>query len=290
MRSIQLASTLLLGCVLALPAPAHAQFGGLGKKLGQKVAGKKAEQAIEARTGTVRTGSVSFGDGVVPITEARLDAFLRGLEAETQMAAKMNAQDLQAIEKANETKQKAYDREYDAWSKKNDKWQACSEKEEGAMAKEAEAYTPTESDQARLQAGMEKVAPRIRAAAQRGDHAEVQRLTDSLTSGFAAKNAQAMAAGNAAGPRLLKACGARPVQPERPTLQPTITYEQVSQAGTKASGMDGGEYRIMRERIQPYVLSSGRDSGGYVYTKSEVAALQSRLDALAKWGEALKSY
>jgi hypothetical protein len=283
-------AALVLGVALTLPATAHAQFGGLGKKLGAKVAGDKAAQAAGvSEGGRVQTGSVRFDESVVEITPAALDRLLKGLAAEQQVAARMNAQDLQKAERDNEAAQKAYDKQFAVYSKQHDAWDKCVEKENAgankesaAMQQEAEGMT----DDAKMQA----LATRMQAAQQRGDMREVQRLADSVSRATSGLTARATAANQRAQQGVATKCGAEPQAPTQPTRTESLTYSDVQAAGSKASGFNDQQYRILRERIAPYVLSNGKSSVPFVYTKSELAALEGRRDVLQPYTELMKSY
>lgn len=286
-----LAALVLCG-VLAFPVAAHAQFGGLGKKLGRKIAGDKAADAagLPNEGGRVQTGNVKFDESVVEITPATVDRLLKGLAAEQQMAAKMNAQDLKKIDRDNEAAQKAYEKQEAAYEKQHEAWDKCAQKEEaGAEHEQAQLQREGEAmvaDSAKLQA----VAQRIQAAHQRGDMKEVQRLADSVGRGAGGLSQRAMASSRRAQQGVATKCGPEPQAPTSPARTETLTYSDVQDAGSKASGFNGQQYRILRERIAPYVLSKGKSSVPFVYTKSEAATLESRLDALAPYADILKGY
>lgn len=273
----------LLGCVtLAVPESADAQLG-LGKKI--KNAAARAA-GVETPGATVKTGSVRFDRQVLEITESRLDQFMKGLAAESQMAARIDAQDDEGIERRNQKARDDYDRKYNEYSKKDDAWERCAKPIEDRSSAQMESYGASVVDSA----AMQKVADRIKAAQERGDMTELRRLADSVgkASMAVANRGQAMAAG--ANEELSRTCGPRPTEPEKPVMEPMLTYQDVRRAGLEASGFDDGQYSILRERIVPFVASNGKDSGGLVYTEAEVAALQSKLEDLSKYLEVLKSY
>jgi hypothetical protein len=273
----------LFGCaVIAVPDAAEAQFG-IGKRI--KNAAARAT-GVETAGGTVKTGSVRFDAQVLEITEARLDQFMKGLAAESQMAARIDAQDDEGIERRNQKAREEFDRKYAEYTKKNEAWDRCAKPIEDRSSSQMQSYGASVTDSA----GMEKVAQRIKAAQQRGDMKEIQRLADSVgkASMAVANRSQAMAAGSNA--EIERTCGPRATEPERPEMEPMLTYQDVRRAGLEASGFDDGQYSILRERIVPFVASNGKDSGGLVYTDTEVAALQSKLADLSKYLEVMKSY
>ena len=89
---------------------------------------------------------------------------------------------------------------------------------------------------------------------------------------------------------MLSKCGAEPAEPADPVMEPMLTFQDVRDAGLKASGFDAGQYAIMRERVLPYVVSKGKSSGGMVYTEAEVKALEARLADLSKYGDVMAKY
>ncbi len=274
----------LLGCVVvALPSPAEAQFG-LGKKI--KNAATRAAGVESAGGGTVKTGSVRFDRQVLEITGERLDQFMKGLAAESQMASRIDAQDDEGIERRNQKAREEYDRKYGEYTRKNEAWERCAKPIEDRSSSQMQSYGASVTDSA----GMERVTQRIKAAQERGDMKEIQRLADSVgkASMAVANRSQAMATG--ANAEIERTCGARAAEPERPEMEPMLTYQDVRRAGLEASGFDDGQYSILRERIVPFVASNGKDSGGLVYTDAEVAALQSKLADLSPYLEVMKSY
>ncbi|HEU4830376.1 MAG TPA: hypothetical protein VFT04_14375 [Gemmatimonadales bacterium] len=279
----QLLTAALLGCaILVTPEAAEAQLG-LGKRI--KNAAARAT-GVENANGTVKTGSVRFDRQVLEITEARLDQFMKGLAAESQMAARIDAQDDEGIERRNQKARDEYDRQYTEYRNKDEAWERCAKPIEDRSNSQMESYGASVTDTA----AMQKVAERIKAAQERGDMTELRRLADSVgkASMAVANRGQAMAAG--ASEELARTCGARPTEPEKPVTEPMLGYQDVRRAGLDASGFDDGQYSILRERILPFVVSNGKDSGGLIYTESEVTALQARLADLTKYVEVMKSY
>jgi hypothetical protein len=120
----QLCAAVLAGCVVvSLPADAHAQLG-IGRKI--KNAATRAAGGESGGNESVRTGSVRFTNQVLEITESRLAQFLKGLEAEAQMAARIEAQDTEGIERSNQRARDDYDRKYADYQKKSDAWDRCA--------------------------------------------------------------------------------------------------------------------------------------------------------------------
>lgn len=278
MRSMLIAA--LLGCAVAVPGSAHAQLGGLGKKIVKKAG------VVPAAETTVKTGKVSFDAQVLELTDVRISQFLKGLAAEQQMAGKVEAQDTEGIERRNAAKQAAHDKAWDEYQRKREAWGKCAEPEQQRAEKEMQGYGASVTDTV----AMQKIAERMKAAQAAGDMATIQRLADSVgkASMAVASKSQAMASDANAG--ILKKCGQQPEEPAKPTLEPMLTFQDIRDAGLKASGFDGGQYAIMRERILPYVASKGRNSGGMVYTEQEAKALEARLADLTQYAEIIQKY
>ncbi|HEX6643800.1 MAG TPA: hypothetical protein VF037_03935 [Gemmatimonadales bacterium] len=277
-------AALLAGCIVAsVPSAAEAQLG-IGRKI--KNAATRAAGVESGGNESVRTGNVRFNDQVLEITEARLAQFMKGLEAETQMAARVEAQDTEGIERSNKRAQDDYDRKNDEYQKKSEAWDRCARPIEERSSSQMQAYGASAVDSVALQ----KVAERIKAAQQRGDMTELRRLADSVGSASMAVANKGQAMAQSSNDEVARTCGARPVEPERPTLQTMLTFHDVRRAGLDASGFDDAQYSIMRERIVPFVVSGGKNSGGMIYTEAEAAALSAQLAALSKYAEVLKSY
>jgi len=269
---------LILGCAVA--APAQAQFG-----LGKKVQNAVARKAGVATDGGVQTGKVSFDSAVLEMTDARVTQFLKGLEAERQMAAKVEAQDDDAIDRRNRAASDAYDKAYRDYEKKEEAWQRCYKPIEDRMQKKMDAYSSGIDTMA-----LKRMADRMRAAQARGDMAEVRRIADSAGKIGMAGNAVVQSASTEQTAEVAKTCGARPVEPTKPELEDKLDYQDVRDAGLQASGMNDQAYAIMRERIVPFIQSKGKNSGGMMYTKAEAEVLAARLDDLTPYAEHLKSH
>lgn len=281
---ITLAATLVAATVLAVPAEAQL-LKKLKKPLAKAVPTVVGNSVGGSAGGGIRTAPIQFDDKVLEITPDRLQQLVKGLEAEVAMVARVEAQDLAAIDRANEAARAAYDREYEAYRAKKDAFNTCSDGFTDEMRKENEGLMPSGNQQAR----MEAVGKRIEAAKAKGDLAEVKRLADSLVASMAGANARLMQAGATAQPRLLARCGQPPAEPAKPVYTQALGYETVDRAGLEASGFDDLQYRILRERVAPFVASGGKSSS-MAYTESEVQAMSDALPTLEKFGSHLKRY
>jgi hypothetical protein len=229
------------------------------------------------------TGNVEFDAQVLEITPANVDRLMKGLEAEQAMAAKVDAQDLDAIDRENEAARKAHERARKDWEKQHGAWEQCGE----GVARETEAAmgpAPTTQDQARLQA----VAERVKAAQAAGNMAEVRRLTDSLVAASAPMARRAVEA-NSAAERGRAKCGEEPREPESPPMKTALDYRSVREAGMKASGFTDMQYSILRERVAPFVAEQP-SYGNMVYTSGETETMKAKLPELRKYQATLQQY
>lgn len=280
MRSLLIAA--LVGCALAAPEPAHAQFG----KLGNKIA-KKAGVAPAGPNEQVKTGKVSFDEHVLEITDDRVSQLLKGLEAEKLMAARVEKQDTEGIERRNQAKQDAHAKQRDAYDRKRETWEQCAEPEQKKAEAESEAYAKTLDNPA----AMQKLQERLKAAQAKGDMAEIRRITDSVSK----VGMQAASKGQNASDEMTSAirtkCGEPPVEPadaEKP--EPMLTFNDIRVAGIDASGMTDRQYAIMRERVHPFVVSKGKTNSGMLYTDAEAQVLAARLGDLSPYAGIVERY
>jgi hypothetical protein len=114
MRSLRHSAraALLTGAALVMLAPdaAHAQLGGLKRRLGEKVG-----KAVLGEESAGRSAAPAFSDRVLQIDDARFDQLLRGLKVEAAEAQK--SERAQAAENAKMAEQE----------KKNEAYAGCSE-------------------------------------------------------------------------------------------------------------------------------------------------------------------
>ena len=288
-ENLQKDATVLVSIIVALlmllfvTGSASAQIK-LGGKL-KSVAAKALPAAVSPSAGGgVKTGSVTFDERVLEITPGRLDQFMAGLDAETEMAAKVSGQDLDAIDRANAATDAAYNKEMEAYEAKVQQHDKCT----GAISKDLEKQMkpgmPTEQDQKKVEA----VAARIKTAKEAGNMTEVRRLMDSLVAAMNPGTMRLVAASNNAVARANTECGAEPVKPASPSRRSALTWSDVISAGTRASRMQQEQYAILRERVVPFVLSQGKSSD-MMYTSSELDALKSKLESLSKYESVLKN-
>lgn len=277
-----IALALALAAVTATPAAAQFKL----PKVKSPVVGAaaRAAGAPVATASGPKTGDVQFDEQVLEITPGVVDRLVKGLAAEQQMAARVEAQDLEAMDRENEAAREAHKRDRDAWEKKYKEWKRCTEGV-GRRMQDAMGPAPTETDQKQLEA----VAARAQAAKERGDMAEVMRLVDSLSKAsmpMAQRSMEVSAAGNA---EVKTKCGEEPREPPYPKLKQALDYRSVREAGQQAAGMTDAQYSILRERVVPFVVDQ-RSFGRMVYTDGEVETLKAKASLLEPYAEVLKSY
>lgn len=277
-------SLLIAAFMVCTTAPAQGQFKKIKGAIGQAV-----PQAVSAATtpegSGVRTADLQFDNRVLEITSARLGQLVTGIEAGNRTAAKVEAQDVAAIDRANRAAQQKYDGEYRAYEARKASWDRCSDKEMQGVQQQMAAVTPTENDRARVEA----VAARIKAAKERNNMAEAMRLTDSLTKAITPGAMQAAAIGNAAPASVTAECGPKPEEPVRPVRQDVMGYDAVDRAAVEASGLTDTQFSILRERVAPFIVSGGKSSP-LVYTDNEVNVLREWQSKLEPFTTYFKQY
>jgi hypothetical protein len=279
MRSLLIAA--VVGCALAAPEPAHAQFG----KLGNKIA-KKAGVVPAGQNEQVKTGKVSFDEHVLEITDDRVSQLLKGLEAEKLMAARVEKQDTEGIERRNQAKQDAYQKEREAYERKDEAWRKCAKPEQERGEKAMEGHTAGFSD-----ADMQKIEARMKAAQARGDMAEIRRLGDSISKVGVQVASAAQNTTTEMTAAIRTKCGEPPVEPTGPAEpEPMLTFNDIRVAGIEASGMTDRQYAIMRERVHPFVVSKGKTNSGMIYSDAEAQVLAARLGDLSPYAGIVERY
>lgn len=273
MRLLVLAALVAAGTA---PATAQLRMPKIKNPLARVVAGDP---------NAPKTGDVTFDDDVLEITAERLQQLAVGLDAEQRMAARVDAQDLVAIARADSIADAKYQRDRAAYDATVARYEACAEKETAGPAAAAQALVPSATDQQRLEA----VAERVRAAQARGDMAEVMRLTDSLVKVGNRAGTAATALSADAQRKVQAACGTPPgAAPASPQRTPVLTYNDISHAGQQASGFTGRQYRILRERVAPVVL--GVSPGSMVFTRIELDAIEAGTASFAPYRDILRRF
>lgn len=220
------------------------------------------------------TPAPEYDDRVLEITDARINALLRGLRAEEERrpaleaAYKKNADDRAAAQVAQRRQ-----------SQQINDAQTCLTNSPEFRA----IYGDT--------AAQRRVARRIEAARERGDQAMVKRLEDSTAMAMMPVDpnvamglitAQQRCAGN---PALYAAPTGPAPAPEIQTRLP----DSLRIIGIGASGLTEDQYAVLRERALAFLWidDAERRNPSYAFGSGELSALQSRRNDLVRYQEAL---
>ena len=311
--------------------PAEAQFGRLkelGKAAARGAVDKKTEQAVEARgeqaaeearfAGGGGGGAPTFTDDVLEITEGRVTALLRGMDAE--LAARPGAERTYAAAQARRAEaERTYPARQAEYERRRATYDAVSARQEACAAPIRERYDRLGEQEAKRseatagrmeaemsdvkQARLEALAERMKAAEKRGDQAAVRALADTMQREMqpfmamgqegmrSAKRAESL--GEAMKGELAKCPnpGPEPKAPESPQQVGTeAAVAEVEAAAAKASGLSAYQYAVMKERVEAYLelrkrRPNARPRG---FTAAELTALEGageRLQRHALLGE-----
>lgn len=288
-RSSFLRAAVVGAIVLALPATAHAQLGGLAKRAAQKALEKKAEKTVTGSGDeSPACRNVTFDRTTVELTEARVDGIIKALESAYSGAKGTRRRELQSNLQAAEARlqelendpsvQKAQDSEAEYKSCRQEAFQqivnARVEKEgQGIMTK--------------YMAAMRVHNEKIAAAQAKGDTAKANALTDS-TWQVMMTVVTPTAADSAV---VQKKCG-NPPRPsrraaERDSLRTAVREmndeiramdEDAEDAMLKTSGLTATQLAMARERLTMFV----KEKKSCGFTKAEVDAIGARRAELEK--------
>ena len=283
------------GTVFALLAlcavPAQAQLGGLIKKAAKKATESKIEDKVESVTPVKPLA----GD---PVTEAALDALLRGLSLELETKDKTK-QLLTAIEaKARELAEaeRAAGNEPDVWRTANRDVERCvsnsldksNERHAAEMPQKMMALTSPGKDNTALIARLESLGKRMSDAQAKGDSPAYLRAFADYTKllGFDVARDSAVA---------FAACGKLPPKPAS-----LITLERLqAEVGrlnderrdaeaegdaraAKAAGMPADKYALARERLWAWAAARKQKQVQRALTKDEDALFSARANDIRK--------
>ena len=244
---------------------------------------------------------------ILPITTARIDQLVKGLEAEYAVWKPAFDRDQKKMQTAEAAGGSAA-----SGAAARARFDACSEPlVESDTAFQRFSRTFQQKFSAMSQAQMQATGTRMDGYQRRldqlgpdGDKAAAAAIQDSIrrvmfeiTGISVAEQARTETRLRAA---VEKACGKEPPrarEEEEESMsepQPVEGLESdtlVSDAGLRASGLRPRPYTILRERVAAYVLSKteDRELGDYVFTAAEKAALDQRMSALRKYAGMLGS-
>ena len=271
--------------------------------------------------------AVQFTDEVLEITPARAAALVRGLEAEAAARPAVERENAAAMARyeaaraAFPAKSDAYQRDLAAWRERVDAYDRCEKalsdrwtKEEEtnadnvAMRQTAERLNEP-ANKAKIEARMNELRDRVKAAQARGDQRTLMAIADTLQREMAAMTGgggatmamvqRSQQRNEARAAELPQKCGAdpenaRPRPPESPdALLPTDAAQALEAAGAKGAGLTVRQYAVLKERVGAWlaIRANGRGAGlGYAFTAGEQAALDAAAPGLAAHATALSNW
>lgn len=300
----------VLSVTVALAAPAHtasAQIGGLVKRARDKVVEQKVDKEVEKRTGSAAASSggaaPTFDEVTLELTSDRVGQIIRGLSAGRALLDGANGSPSRATLVARrdaamskrETLSSENTKAFDAYYEKRDANQRCREdavqassdkREQGSEQRTKELQAKAMTDPAfreKIMAYTQKAA----AAQQRGDTAELRRLSAELGVVGDDPRADSLAAD--------KACGREPARPaamaqiEQLDAQAKELTGQIRQLEEKAaatelkeSGLNERQYFVARERIEAYLSAMKYKSQARGFSATELDALGARRSELER--------
>ena len=168
---------------MAVPVPAHAQFGKLLKKAKEKVTGDRDSSAATsgesatASSGSLRFGAPKFDEHMIELTPSVVDRMLLGMAAEARVArttvakgAKLNA-DIEAMDKESDRLEAQHSSsEKGEWENANSAIEVCQSDEVEKLKDErqVEVQTRMMSDPA-VRKKMVDLTEKMTAESERGD-------------------------------------------------------------------------------------------------------------------------
>ncbi|HEU4564355.1 MAG TPA: hypothetical protein VFS05_06900, partial [Gemmatimonadaceae bacterium] len=320
-RAVALTLTAAALCA-ATPTHADAQLGRLKRKLEEKVGDKAADKAADkAQQGgpTATPRQLQFQGNLVEITEARLASLMKGLDAQREASPRIQreaaAADAQyaSAAKEYEAKYARYEKEQSAYDKAWAKWNDCTtelnnrfgaEEDERNAAQAAKGRElEAEYDEAK-QARMQELSKKMEAAQQRGDQKAMMAYRDTMmallqpamNAGMEGQKAvsEGQQRSKAHEAQLQAKCGTEPQRPTAPTppKQASSIMAQLDTVAYRSSGLEGGQFDLMRERVVPWLRARAagrRVSANYAYTAAELAALERMEKRLAPYVEQMEN-
>ena len=267
--------------LLAFPVTsASAQFGGLIKKAGSKIADRAVDKAA-ARTdsatqlpgqpaggratpmtpGGRATPTPVFSANVVEITPARMDALAAGLRAQLAYVAAHQKDydtarhDYDAKHKAWEGQMTAFEARHRDWeaqmaamNSRLNAWTACmqaaqSGSQAGAMRTAQRMDAMSDAERKQLEQRMRDLQTRMEAAQKRGDNAAVVAISDSARHLMGITDSDVAAAGTTR--QKQQQCGPMPKEMTDPSLAPKEPQPPVEPRfdGATADSVEAGADR-----------------------------------------------
>jgi hypothetical protein len=240
---------LLSGAALVLLAPdtAHAQLGGLRRRMEERMA-----KAVLGEDASKSNATPTFNDRVLEISDERLEQLVKGLKVEAAAAEKQErenkAMDAKAAE--HEKAQEAYGKCSAPYTKQmmdmTGKIMAF-----GILAKREESKTG-------------KISPAT---------------NDSLTAATARMTKLK--------DEMIAKCGEGPGDSPFDAMKEGGEGSDPEAAGAKAAGLTRDQYAVLRERVTAWLRSKDGKTGQYAFAAGERATLEKRAGDLAPFRKLL---
>lgn len=242
----------LLAAALALvvtPHLAHAQLGGLKRRLGEKVG-----KAVLGEESAGKGGAPAFSERVLQIDDARFDALVRGLRAEA------------------------------AEAQKNERAQAAEDAKSAAKAKQGEAYATCAEPYAKQMLRYTGMTLGLAMAAKR-EQDKTGKQTGPMQDSLAATTTRMMKMKE----ELTAKCGEAPDEDASSfqAVSDAGQGSDPQALGARAAGLTGDQYAVLRERVAAFHKARGGRTGSYVYAAAERALLERRSGELASFAKLL---
>ena len=276
---------------------ATAQLGGLVKKARDKAVESQVEKRVGATTSASADAAPKFDDTTVELTNERVAQMIRGLsagrailEARTPLFARRD----EAYKRRAELSD-ANEKALDAYTVKRDESQRCRSnamyasretRRKATDARNKELSAKAMNDPAYRQKIME-LMPKITAAQQKGDTAEVKKLMAQMGVGEDDTKADTAAAD--------AKCGKEPAKPaalvemdkldaDAQKLSDDIRKmeEQAAATEQKESGLTERQFMMARERIEAYLSAVKYKANPGGFSAAERDALGARRADLEK--------
>lgn len=300
-RGIAVAVVASLG--FALPHSASAQLGGLARRAKDKLVAQQVDKRANTVVASRTDAAPTFDDVTVELTSDRVAQIIRGLTAGRAVLDGANGSPSRAslITRRDEAARKSAalsqenSKALEAYNTKRDANQRCrndvisasrNKRQAGADQRNKELQAKAMSDPAFRERAM-AVAQKMAVAQQRGDTAEMKRLSAELGLVADDSKADSLAAD--------KSCGSEPPKPaamaqieqldaQANTLSDDIRKLEAKSAATevKESSLTERQFLMARERTEAYLSAMKYKSQPRGFSPAELDALGARRADLEK--------
>ena len=218
---------------------------------------------------TSPTRQPTYDDRVLEITDARVTALLRGLEAEKRQRPALTTG----------YRQNADARAADAVARRGAEGR---DEQVSTCFQQSPEYRQVFADTGEAgQERMNALATRITALQAKGDFAAIQAITDSVTRVTSKRDSLLTAARRKcdAIPAAKVPTGPPPAEPSKPLA------DSLQVIGAGAAGMSADQYAVMRERVLAYLSTDEADlrSSMYAFGGGELSVLRARKNDLQRY-------